>query len=77
MRSLSTYLLATLFCLFSSLWVEAQCPARPNPGSVVADALSINSVNGVLDAEFTMRHSVDSGGFNHYCMNYDNRQRRS
>ena len=70
MRSLSTYLLATWFCLFSSLWVEAQCPARPNPGSVVADALSIDSVNGVLDAEFTMRHSVDSGGFNHYCMNY-------
>ena len=72
MRFLSKYLLATFLCVFSFVRVEAQCPARPDPGSVVKDALSLNSVNGVLDAEFTMRHSVDTGGFNHYCLNYEN-----
>src|SRR5579872_3320049 len=72
MRSLSRYLLAILVCAFSFVCVEAQCPPRPDPGSVVKDALSLNSVNGVLNAEFTMRHSVDTGGFNHYCYNYEN-----
>jgi FtsP/CotA-like multicopper oxidase with cupredoxin domain len=37
---------------------------------VVQDALSLNSVNGVLNAALTMKHSVDSGGYNHYCYNY-------
>jgi FtsP/CotA-like multicopper oxidase with cupredoxin domain len=72
MRSLSRCLFAILVCAFSLVCVEAQCPPRPDPGSVVKDALSIDSVNGVLNAELTMRHSVDSGGFNHYCMNYEN-----
>jgi FtsP/CotA-like multicopper oxidase with cupredoxin domain len=70
MRSASRYLLAILICGFAFLRPEAQCPARPAVGSVVEDALSLNAVNGVLDAELTMRHSVDSGGYNHYCMNY-------
>jgi len=43
---------------------------RPDPGTVVQDALSLRSVNGVLNAELTMRHSVDTGGFNHYCLNH-------
>src|SRR5579863_6813999 len=71
MRSLSKYLLASTLCVFSFLRLQAQCPPRPDPGSVVKDALSLNSVNGVLNAEFTMRHSVDVGGYNHYCFNYD------
>src|SRR5580700_6543470 len=71
MRSLSRYLFATLLCVFSFVRLEAQCPLRPDPGTPVKDALSINSVNGVLDAEFTMRHSVDTGGYNHYCFNYE------
>ena len=68
---LSRYWLAISLCVFSFVRVEAQCPARPDPGTVVKDALSINSVNGVLNAEFTMKHSVDTGGYNHYCFNYD------
>jgi FtsP/CotA-like multicopper oxidase with cupredoxin domain len=71
MKSLPKYLLASTLCVFSFVRVEAQCPPRPDPGSVVKDALSLNSVNGVLNAEFTMRHSVDTGGYNHYCFNYD------
>src|ERR1039458_45010 len=71
MRAVFKYVLAIVVCGFSFLSLQAQCPARPNPGTVVQDALSLNSVNGVLDAEFTMRHSVDTGGFNHYCFNYE------
>jgi len=71
MRSAFRYLLATALCGFSFLSLEAQCPARPDPGTVVQDALSLSPVNGVLKAEFTMRHSVDTGGFNHYCYNYE------
>jgi FtsP/CotA-like multicopper oxidase with cupredoxin domain len=43
---------------------------RPDAGTVVQDALSVNSVNGVLNAELTMKHSVDDAGYNHYCFNY-------
>ena len=72
MRSLFRYSLAVVVCGFSFLRVEAQCPPRPDPGTVVQDALSLNSANGVLNAEFTMKHSVDTGGFNHYCYIYEN-----
>ena len=72
MRSLFRYSLAMVVCGFSFLGVEAQCPPRPDPGTVVEDALSLNSANGVLNAEFTMKHSVDSGGYNHYCYIYEN-----
>jgi hypothetical protein len=48
----------------------AQCPARPDPGTVVQDALALSSKNGVLDAELTMRHSVDGNGYTHYCYDY-------
>jgi len=71
MRSSFRYFLAILVCGFSFLSLEAQCPARPDPGSVVKDAFVLTSMNGVLDAKFTMRHSVDTMGFNHYCYNYE------
>lgn len=74
MRSAFKCVLAILVCGFAFLTVEAQCPARPNPGTVVQDALSLSSVNGVLSAEFTMRHSVDTAGYNHYCYNYQTAQ---
>ncbi len=70
MRSVSRCLLVVVMCGFSFLRLEAQCPDRPNTGTVVQDALSLNSVNGVLDADLTMRHSVDNGGYTHYCFNY-------
>jgi FtsP/CotA-like multicopper oxidase with cupredoxin domain len=71
MRSVSRCLLAIVVCGFSFLMVTAQCPNRPDIGTVVHDALSLSSVNGVLNAELTMRHSVDSSGYTHYCYNYN------
>ncbi|MGC1436652.1 MAG: multicopper oxidase domain-containing protein [Terriglobales bacterium] len=70
MRSMLRYVLAILVCGFSFLNLEAQCPKRPNAGTVVQDALSVSSVNGVLNAELTMKHSVDDAGYTHYCYNY-------
>src|SRR5580692_12139754 len=71
MRSmLMRYVLAILVCGFSFLRLEAQCPNRPNAGTVVQDALSVSSANGALNAELTMRHSVDNAGYTHYCYNY-------
>ncbi|HEX8816309.1 MAG TPA: multicopper oxidase domain-containing protein [Terriglobales bacterium] len=46
------------------------CPLRPNPGSVVQDALTLSSQNGVLNAALVMRHSIDHNGFNHFCYDY-------
>jgi FtsP/CotA-like multicopper oxidase with cupredoxin domain len=71
MRSVATWLLAIVICGFSCLKSAAQtCPARPASGTVVADALSLSSQNGVLPAQFTMMRSVDQQGYTHYCYNY-------
>ena len=70
MRSVSGCLLAIMMCGFSFSRMAAQCPDRPNPGTVVRDALSLASQNGVLDAALTMRHSIDTSGYSHYCYNY-------
>jgi len=48
-----------------------QCPLRPNPGTVVQDALSLSSQNGQLSLALTMRNGVDSAGFTHYCFDYN------
>jgi len=64
-------LFATL--LFGGLGVAGamgQCPERPAPGTVVQDALNLNSANGSLPADLTMKHSVDEAGYEHYCYNY-------
>lgn len=70
MRSLSRYLLVILVCGFSFMKPMAQCPPRPQPPSVVQDALSLRGKDGVLKADLTLRHSVDKFGYTHYCMNY-------
>jgi FtsP/CotA-like multicopper oxidase with cupredoxin domain len=59
-----------LICGFALVNAIAQCPRRPDPGTVVKDALSLTSTNGVLSAELTMKRSVDDGGYTHYCYNY-------
>jgi FtsP/CotA-like multicopper oxidase with cupredoxin domain len=64
----SSLLLAV--CGFSFVVASAQCPPRPIPGSVVEDALSLYSQNGVLNAGFTMGTSVDDAGYTHYCYKY-------
>jgi FtsP/CotA-like multicopper oxidase with cupredoxin domain len=70
MRSAPVYLFALLVLGFPFLSSQAQCPPRPAFGTVVHNPLTLSSVNGVLSAEFTMRHSVDVAGYTHYCYNY-------
>jgi FtsP/CotA-like multicopper oxidase with cupredoxin domain len=75
MRLVSKYLLAILLCGFFTLHARAQssaCPIRPAAGSVIQDALSLYSQNGVLNAGFSMARSVDVSGYTHFCYNYQN-----
>ncbi len=72
MRSVCRCLLAIAVCGVASIQTmgQASCPARPSPGTVVQDALSLTSQNGTLEAKFIMGHSVDESGYTHYCYNY-------
>lgn len=70
MRIVSKYLLAILVCGLTVSAAVAQCPPRPNPDTVVHDALSLTSTNGVLKADFVLGHSVDAQGYTHYCYKY-------
>ena len=70
MRAANKLLPVVLLIGLASLSATAQCPQRPAPGAVVKDPYTITSVNGVLSGEFTMKHSVDDAGYNHYCYNY-------
>ena len=70
MRLLASWLGAILLCGFPVVQLAAEdCPARPNSG-VVNDPYSISSQNGVLKAQFILAHSVDQGGYTHYCYKY-------
>jgi FtsP/CotA-like multicopper oxidase with cupredoxin domain len=72
MRSLSRLSVAILLCGFTFLKpAAAQCPARPDTGTVVSDPYSISSQNGVLKAQFNLEHSVDKDGYTHYCYKYN------
>ena len=71
MHSATRFLLAMAISGATLLPAAAQCPARPNPDTVVQDAPSIYSQNGVLKAELTLGHSVDSNGYTHYCYMYE------
>ena len=70
MRKASTRWLAAIVCGLCSCIAAAQCPARPTSGTVVQDALSLYSQNGVLNAGLTMGYSVDTYGYSHYCYQY-------
>jgi len=70
MRLAAKAVLAILVVGLVGIPVWAQCPDRPAAGSVVQDALNLTPQNGVLSAEFTMAHSIDSFGYNHYCYKY-------
>jgi FtsP/CotA-like multicopper oxidase with cupredoxin domain len=71
MRTVRRCLLAIIVCGVSFLGAAAQCPARPNAGSVVKDALSLSSQNGTLKAAFNMGYSIDIYGYSHYCYKYE------
>jgi FtsP/CotA-like multicopper oxidase with cupredoxin domain len=70
MRSLTRILLVLAVGAAGCLTLTAQCPQRPNPDTVVQDAPSIYSQNGVLKADLGLGHSVDSNGYTHYCYTY-------
>jgi FtsP/CotA-like multicopper oxidase with cupredoxin domain len=59
-----------MVCGFSFIPSVAQCPPRPQPNTVVQDALSLYSQNGVLSAGLTLGHSIDAGGYTHFCYKY-------
>jgi FtsP/CotA-like multicopper oxidase with cupredoxin domain len=69
-RWLLAIVLAIVLCGLSAAELWAQCPARPDSGTVVSNPFSISSQNGVLSAELTMEHSVDKFGYTHYCYEY-------
>lgn len=71
MRLASKWFFGIAMCGCSFLTVAAQCPDRPNPGTVVNDPFSISSQNGVLSAQLSIAHSVDGAGYTHYCYNYN------
>lgn len=70
MYILSKRLLVIAVCGIFSAAAAAQCPARPATGTVVQDALSLYSQNGVLSAAFNLGYSVDTAGYTHYCYQY-------
>ena len=71
MRFVSKLILSVVLCGFSSVNLLAQCPKRPDLGTVVHDPYALSSQNGTLDAQLTMKYSVDDSGFSHYCYIYD------
>jgi FtsP/CotA-like multicopper oxidase with cupredoxin domain len=70
MSWVSKWLLVIVLCGFSIPELVAQCPARPEPGTVVNNPFSISSQNGVFSAQMTLAHSVDNAGYTHYCYKY-------
>jgi FtsP/CotA-like multicopper oxidase with cupredoxin domain len=70
MRAQSKYCFAIILMSLMSISAFGQCPARPSSGTVVYDAPSLLSTNGVLNAQFTMAQSVDGFGYTHYCYKY-------
>jgi len=73
MRNLAKWAVAVGLWMGAFLTASAQlpqCPLRPNPGSVVLDALNLSSQNGALSLDLTMRSSADAFGFVHYCFDY-------
>jgi len=70
MSSSSKYGFTIVLGLLLSVTAYGQCPDRPSTGTVVTDAPSIVSQNGLLSAQFTMAQSVDNFGYTHYCYKY-------
>jgi len=71
MRRVSSWLLLILlsgFCLPKS---AAQCPDRPESGTVVNDPFSLSAQNGSLSAQLVLARSVDNNGYTHYCYKYN------
>ena len=70
MRAGTKLLFVVLIISLMTAVAAAQCPDRIPPGTVIPDTLSLSSTSGTLRAELKMRHSVDFGGYTHYCYNY-------
>jgi FtsP/CotA-like multicopper oxidase with cupredoxin domain len=71
MRGICKSLPLAVLCGVAFVGATAQCPKRPDPGTVVEDTLALKSTNGTLQAALVMRHSTDDFGYAHYCYNYE------
>lgn len=69
LMSLTKYATAAALVVFP-VAAFAQCPARPDPGTLVKDPYTIKSQNGILTADMALGHSVDEQGYTHYCYQY-------
>ncbi len=75
MRAFFKSLLALPVCSFALVSAMAQlpqCPVRPNPGDEIRNPLDLQSQNGALNADLTLRNAVDSQGYMHVCYDYHN-----
>ena len=70
MRFLFSIWIVVVVCVTLSLARTSDCPDYPAPGIELQDPYAIYSQNGVLQATFTLAHSVDVSGFTHYCYKY-------
>src|ERR1700722_6771757 len=64
------YLIAVAILGVLPITSFAQCPPRPDPGTLVKDPYTIKSQNGTLTADLSLGHSVDDQGYTHYCYQY-------
>jgi FtsP/CotA-like multicopper oxidase with cupredoxin domain len=70
MRRVRNYCVLLITCAGLCAGAAGQCPPRPSTPSVVNDAPSLYSKDGMLKADFTMGYSVDVYGYTHYCYKY-------
>jgi FtsP/CotA-like multicopper oxidase with cupredoxin domain len=65
-------LAALVICGVACASAAEECPPRPQPGTELRDTASLFARDGVLTADLTLGHSVDTNGYTHYCYIYKN-----
>lgn len=70
MGRVTRWLFLMVACGASVAQMAAQCPDRPESGTEVKDPFAISAQNGVLQANFSLGHSIDAKGYTHYCYQY-------
>jgi len=73
MRVIMKSSLMFLIGVISMVTASAQlpvCPQRPQPGNLVINPLDLYSENGVLSVNLTLRNTVGTDHFEHYCYVY-------
>jgi len=79
MRAFFKSLLVLPVCGFALVGAMAQlpkCPLRPSQGDEIRNPLDLQSQNGELDVDLTLRNALDSQTFMHVCYDYQNGDHR-